>query len=246
MNLHADAGASGRRSHSDHGESHRYDLRDHCPGRHGPHRYDDDPGHRKADYFDPHHAWDRHPHHHDPAPAPQASDGMIAVLGGSAAAAGDDTAAIGFIENFAEDRGGYSIATGEAIFEASAHSAERGGAAAAADTFLSVSGADFIFEREIDHAMRGPHDATARSELEYLSIDIHDWSPPHGPIVIEMGHMGLCFGQHLSIDQGYGNVAMTLATAEAHGVDSLAATLTTAFTVENRFSFVTATGIVAV
>jgi hypothetical protein len=171
---------------------------------------------------------------------------MIAVLGGSAAAAGDDTAAIGSIENFAEDRGGYSIATGEAIFEASAHSAERGAAAAAADTFLSVSGADFIFEREIDHAMRGPHDATARSELEYLSIDIHGWSPPHGPIVIEMGHMGHCFGQHASFDQGYGNFAMALATAEAHGVDGLAATLTTAFTVENRFSFVTATGIVAV
>lgn len=243
MKDHADTEAYGRRFHSDQREAAGQGRQDSSPAGHiPPHRSDDDASHRNADLFDDHRAWDMQPHHHDPAP--DTPHDMVAVLGGSAAAAGDDTAASGLVENFAEDRGSYSIAMGEAVFEASAHSDERGGAAAAADTFLSVSGADFIFEREVDQARRGPHDATARSELDYLSIDIHGWSPPHGPIVVDMGHHG--FDQHLSFGQGYGNLAMALATAEAHGVDSLAATLTTAFTVENRFSFVTATGIVAV
>jgi hypothetical protein len=207
---------------------------------------DDDAGHRKADLFDHHRAWDVQSHHLDPAPRSDAPHDMVAVLGGSAAAAGDDTAAFGLVENFAEDRGSYSIAMGEAVFEASAHSAERGSAAAATDAFLSVSGADFIFEREVDQATHGPHDATARSVLDYLSIDIHGWTPPHGPIVIDIGPMDHGFGPHLSSDPGNGNLAMALATAEANGGASLAATLTTAFTVENHFSFVTATGIVAV
>ena len=84
-------------------------------------------------------------------------------------------------------QGCYSIAMGEAIFQASAQSASPGGAAAAADTFLDVSGADFIFEREVGGSKHGLHDAAACSELDYFAIDIHGWSPPHGPIVIELG-----------------------------------------------------------
>ena len=45
---------------------------------------------------------------------------------------------------------------GEAIFEASAHSSSPGAAAAAADTFLDVSGADFIIEQEIGQSMEAP------------------------------------------------------------------------------------------
>ena len=36
------------------------------------------------------------------------------MIGGSAAAAGDASAATGFVENFAADEGAYSIAMGEA------------------------------------------------------------------------------------------------------------------------------------
>ena len=124
------------------------------------------------------------------------------------------------------DKGAYSIAMGEAIFQASAQSASPDGAAAAADTFLDVSGADFIIERE-SRADRSTalHDASAFSELDYLAIDIHGWSPPHGPIVIELGGP---FGHHQSFghDTLQGDFAQVFAMAEAHGANTLSATLT--------------------
>src|SRR6266536_1634874 len=57
-------------------------------------------------------------------------ESVIAVVGGSAVAAGQDTVTIGVVQNLAEDsslplphgvgKGGYSIMVGDAIFEASA------------------------------------------------------------------------------------------------------------------------------
>ena len=133
---------------------------------------------------------------------------------------------------------------GEAVFQASAQSSEPGGARAAVSTFLDVSGADFIFERETDQAKQGSHDASARAELDYFSIDIHGWSPPHGPIVIEMDQPS---GHHQPFgpDPSYGNFAQVIAMAEAHGANTLSATLTSTLTVENQFSFVHGMAMVA-
>ena len=88
------------------------------------------------------------------------------------------------------------------------------------------------------------HDASAFSELDYLAIDIHGWSPPHGPIVIELGGPS---GHHQSFghDTLQGEFAQVFAMAEAHGANTLSATLTSALTVENHFSFVNATAMVA-
>jgi hypothetical protein len=185
-----------------------------------------------------------HHHHQSPVDAPDPQDGLVAVVGGSAIAAGEATAVTGFVENFAQDMGRYSIAMGEAVFQASAYSSEPGGALAAAGTFLDVSGADFIFERETDQAKQGLHDASARAELDYFSIDIHGWSPPHGPIVIELDQS---FGHHQPFghDPSYGNFAQVIAMAEAHGANTLSATLTSALTVENQFSFVHGMAMVA-
>jgi hypothetical protein len=137
--------------------------------------------HRGMDLFDHRHGGeergDGHQHHQSPATASDPQDGLIAVIGGSAMAAGDASAVNGFVENFVVDQGAYSIAMGEAIFQASAHSSGPGGGAAAADTFLDVSGADFIIEQEVGQSKHGPHDASALSELDYLAIDIHGWSP---------------------------------------------------------------------
>jgi hypothetical protein len=174
----------------------------------------------------------------------QSPNGLLAVIGGSAMAAGEASAVTGLVENFAEDRGDYSIAMGKAIFEASAYTCEPGGALAAAGTFLDVSGADFIFEHEIGQSKHGPYDAWARSELDYLSIDIHGWSPPQGAIVIKVdqsvGHY-----QPYGLELPQGNLAQVLAMSEAHGADTLSATFTNALTIENHFSFVNAVGIVA-
>jgi len=198
------------------------------------------------DVFDGH-AWHGRSgdHGHHAVANTSQPDGIITVLGGTALAAGDASTATGFIENVAYDRGWLSIAKGEAVFEASAHAAEQGGVVAVADTSLNVSGADFIIEREVDRSGLGQHDAWARSELDYLAIDIHGWSPPNGPVVIDINH-GFGHGPASGHDAAYGAFAQALATAEAHGANTLSATLTSAITVENHFSFVAGMGMVAV
>jgi hypothetical protein len=204
--------------------------------------------HRGMDLFDHHHGWeersDGHQHHQSPANAPDPLDGLLAVIGGSAMAAGDASAVSGLVENFAADKGAYSMAMGEAIFQASAHSSSPGDAVAAAGTYLDVSGADFIIEQEVGQSKQGPNDASAFSELDYLAIDIHGWSPRHGPIVIELDQS---FGHHQPFGQEplQGDFAQVFAMAEAHGANTLSATLANSLTVENHFSFVNAMAMVA-
>jgi hypothetical protein len=176
---------------------------------------------------------------------PDAPGSLITAIGGSATAVGDSTAAIGFIENFVQSKGNVSIAMGEAIFQASAHSAETGGALAAASTFVEVSGADIIFEYESVQSNQGLHDAWAASELDYFAIDIHGWSPRHGPIVIQVQQAFDHSDQPFALEASSGNFAQVFAAAEAHGANALSATFTNALTIENNFSFVNAVGIVA-
>ena len=96
----------------------------------------------------------------------------------------------GLVQTFAEDKDGYSIIVGDAIFEASAQSPQPGGAIANASTFLAVAGADFIIEYESSHGGLGPNDAWASSELYYVALDIKGWSPGGGPVVIELHQPG--------------------------------------------------------
>ena len=127
---------------------------------------------------------------------------LIAVVGGDAIAAGQHTLTSGLVHNFAEDRGGYSIAMGEAVFEASAQSPAQGGAAAAATTFLDVSGADFVIEMHSDHKDADRNHAWASSELDYVAIVIDGGSPPAGPVVIDPpqpgNHLQPCWHEPLS------------------------------------------------
>ena len=180
---------------------------------------------------------------------------VISVVGGSAVAAGQDTVTIGLVQNLAEDsslplphgvgKGGYTILVGDATFEAWAQAPEAGGADAAANTVLTVSGADYIIKDQSSHGGSGPNDAWASSELDFVAVNINGWSPEGGPVVIELHQPG-----HQVRPDGHqpphGNYAAVIATAEAHGADSLSATLTNALTVENQFSFVNAIAVVAV
>jgi hypothetical protein len=172
-------------------------------------------------------------------------ESVIAVVGGDAVAAGQDTVTIGLVQNLGTDHGGYSIIVGDATFEASAQAPEAGGADAAADTVLTVSGADYIIKDESSHGGTGPNDAWASSELDFVAVNINGWSPEGGPVVIELHQPG-----HQIQPDGHqpphGNYAAVIATAEAHGADSLSATLTNTLTVENQFSFVNAIAVVAV
>jgi hypothetical protein len=185
-------------------------------------------------------------------------ESVIAVIGGSAVAAGQDTVTIGLVQNSAEEsslplphgvgKGGYTIMVGDAIFEASAQAPEAGGADAAANTFMTVSAADYIIKDESSHGGSGPNDAWASSELDFVAVNINGWSPEGGPVVYELelnqpGDQVQPDG-HQPPD---GNYAAVIATAEAHGDGSVStAAQTTALTVENQFSFVTAIAGVAV
>jgi hypothetical protein len=176
-------------------------------------------------------------------------EGLTVTISGSAFAAGEWTSVTGYVENFAKDWGDYSIAMGEAVFEAEAHSCEPDRAVAAVDTFYDVSGADFIFAHEIEQSIQSLYEASVRAELAYLAIDIEGWSPRQGPIVMEMDQS---LDGYLPCDQPceqetpFGNLAHVMATAEAYGTNALSATLTNSFALENQFSFVHATGLVAV
>ena len=184
-------------------------------------------------------------------------ESVISVVGGSAFAAGEDTVTIGLVQNSAEEsslplphgvgKGGYTIMVGDANFEASAQAPEAGGADAAANTFMALSDADFIIIFESSDERREANDASASSELSYIALNINGWSPEGGPLVydLELNQPG----HHVRPDEYQppdGNYAAVIATAEAHGADSMSATTATALTVENQFSFVTAIAVVAV
>jgi len=184
-------------------------------------------------------------YHQDAEASGVPPESVIAAVGGAAVAAGQDTLTIGFVQNVGKDHGGYSIIVGDATFEASAQSPEAGGAAAAANTFLTVSG-DYIIQDQISHGGSGPNDAGASSEIAFVAVNINGWSPEGGPVVIELHQPGNQVGPdgHQPPD---GNYAAVIATADAHGAhSSLTATTTIALTVENQFSLVTGISVVGV
>jgi hypothetical protein len=185
-------------------------------------------------------------YHQDAGASGVPHESVIAVVGGAAVAAGQDTVTIGLVQNVGKDHGGYSIIVGDATFEASAHAPEAGGADAAANTVLTVSGADFIIKDESSHGGSGPNDAWASSELDFVAVNINGWSPQGGPVVIELHQPG----HQVQPDEHqppHGNYAAIIATGEAQSTaDSLSATQTNALTVENQFSFVNGIAVVGV
>ena len=184
-------------------------------------------------------------YHQDAEASGVPHESVIAAVGGDAVAAGQDTVTIGLVQNVGTDHGGYSIIVGDATFEASAQAPEAGGVDAAANTFMAVSGADYIIKDESSHGGSGPNDAWASSELDFVAVNINGWSPEGGPLVYELHQPG-----HQVQPDGHqpphGNYAAVIATAEAHGADSLSATQTNALTVENQFSFVNGIAVVIV
>src|SRR5262249_34265983 len=155
-----------------------------------------------------------------------------------------DTLTIGLVQNVGKDHGGYSIIVGDATFEASAQAPEAGGAGAAPNTFLTVSGAAYIIQKHSSPGGNGPHEAGAPSGIAVVAVNINGWSPG-SPVVIELHQPGNQVGPdgHQPPD---GNYAAVIATAEAHGADIATAAQTNALTVVNQFSFVDGIAVVIV
>ncbi len=168
--------------------------------------------------------------------------GCLAVLiSGFAAASGDLTLATGLVQSAAQDRAGVSIAWGEAVFDAYGYGQDPAGTFAAADTWLQVTGADLLlladFENSSSDADAGQ--AWAHSQIDYMAIDIHGWSPQRAT-VIELerafGVQSPAAGLDPSSD-GSLNFAAVAASMQAESANTLALTSIQSFT-DSQFSFV--------
>ena len=174
---------------------------------------------------------------------------LFAVIGGNASATGTNTEATGMVNNSVKDLGYATVASGFAVFEAVGTSSH-GEPAAGADTFLSVVGADIVKEFKLDLDFHIGNKDIAVSELAYYAIDIDNWTPPNGPIVMDFqthstGQVG-GHDEHLpSQVVPSGNLASVAAVADAQGLNSLASTLTHSLAVENHFSLVSGAAMVA-
>ena len=168
---------------------------------------------------------------------------LVTVIGGDAYATGTNTDATGAVSNTVKDLGYATVASGLATFEAS-------GTTAAADTFLSVAGADMVIKVELDLNFHIGNQDVAVSKLAYYAIDLDNWTPPNGPLVMDfqahtIGQFGGHDGHLPSQVVPSGNLASVSAVADAQGLNSLASTLTQSLAVENHFSLVSGAAMVA-
>ena len=162
--------------------------------------------------------------------------GLTVLIGGFAAAAGEQSLATGMVECEMLDRGGVSIASGEAVFDAYGYARQPGEAFAAADAYLQITGADLVLRWESEDSGFCDGQAWAHSQIDYFAIDIDGWSPAQ-PLVIELDHAFAL--QPRCLDAGPTAVAAVMAAVEVHGVNTLSLTSTYAFT-DDQFSFVQA------
>jgi hypothetical protein len=179
----------------------------------------------------------------------QDSSALLTVIGGDAYAAGMNTDASGTVNNTVKDLGNITVASGYAIFEATA-SSPAGDAAAGANTFVSVAGADFVLTFDFDVSFKVGNTVVAASETAYLAIDVENWSSPNGPLVMDFqahasGHGGQNDAHLPGLFLPSGNFAQVAAVANALGPDTATSTLTQALTIENHFSYVNGMAIAA-
>ena len=213
-------------------------------------------GHGHADKYDAALADGRSPQHHDPEVSSEPSDdlggypgadastgvgGLTVLIGGFAAASGQLTVATGAVQSTAQDRAGVSIAWGEAVFEAYGYGQEPTEAFAAADTWLQVTGADLLLRWDFEESGSdsGAGQAWAHSEIDYMAIDIHAWSPARTTVIdLEQAFALQPPAADFSpFSLGALHFAAVAAAVQAEGTDALALTSTQAFT-DSQFSFV--------
>lgn len=180
---------------------------------------------------------------------PEAS-ALVTAIGGDAYATGTNTDASGVVSNTIKDMGNVTVAKGYAIFEATGTSSTQDGVRADADTYLAVTGADIVVEFTFDHTVKLGNTIVAVSATRYIAIDIENWAPPNGPLVMDFhphsaNHVER-YSAHLpDYAPPSGNLATVAAFADAHGANTATATLAHSLAVENQFSLVSGLAIVA-
>jgi hypothetical protein len=154
------------------------------------------------------------------------------AIGGSAIAIGDNTLADGTTSSTVENLGPITEAIGYASFVAVANSQPGDPAAADANTFANVSGADFVFEATLQSTLQsGPmvgsgETAVSTSQTEVVAIDILGWTPPNGPVELDVTIHEPIVTQILGnpSGSGEGHLATITANANAVGPNTLADT----------------------
>jgi hypothetical protein len=177
---------------------------------------------------------------------------MTVMVGGEGNAVGDDTLVDADIVSRLIDYGKFSIAYGSAVVHSAAESA--GDLAfAGADTFVDVSGADFVFSFTEKRSVTGStHDsqfAMETSKVAFVAIDFDDFDLPGGQLTVsadEAQSIDLgCFRWCLAMfhDQLDGNVAQLNVDAAAYGTSTLVDVESSVLTVEDQLSSVSAMAI---
>lgn len=187
-----------------------------------------------------------------PAGEAEDSGGLIVTFGGEANAVGTETLAEGDLFSRVVDTGPVTLAYGSASFTATAQG-PKGQTFASTDTFFDFAGADFVWIYEDTSSSswkRGGQTVTTEtSTLKFLAIDIENWEPADGPVMIEVtspwqlgwgGSWGGCWGRKPPALSG--NVATLGVDAEADGTNTLVDVGSSVLTVEDQLS--TAAGIV--
>ena len=148
------------------------------------------------------------------------------------------------MSNTIKDMGNVTVAKGYAIFEATGTSSTQDGARA--DTYLAVTGADIVVEFTFDHTVKLGNTVVAVSATRYIAIDIENWAPPNGPLVVDSANQVERYSAHLpDYAPPSENLATVAAFADAHGANTATATLAHSLAVENQFSLVSGLAIVA-
>src|SRR5262249_25080862 len=111
---------------------------------------------------------------------------LVLAIGGSAIAIRDNTLADGTIYSPGWHLGPITEGIGYASFVAAANSQPGDPAAADANTFASVSGADFVFEVTLQSTLQSGGTAVSTSQTEVVAIDVPGWDPPNGPIELDV------------------------------------------------------------
>ena len=174
---------------------------------------------------------------------------MTALIGGEGNAVGDDTIVDAEIFSRLVDLGRVSVAFGSAVFESTAVSTDDL-AFAAADTFLEVSGADFVisFTEKISTSEPLGDSLVAKetSKVTFVAVDFEDFDLLGGPVVVSSNSAqylefdGSRWCHENTHDQIDGNVAQLDVDAAAYSTTTLVDVFSSILTVENELSSVSA------
>ncbi len=167
------------------------------------------------------------------------SDALMAVITGTALAAGNETSATGSLSSTANSNEWVTTYEGFAHFTASAETADGSTPFAHADTQIDFANADYILIITTHTLLTDVNSAYAVSNSVAVAIDLHGWSPSEGPVIYSTTmETQVDFDSDVFDTRTNGTTAEIMATANAFGSNSDTQAATLALAVQDSFSIV--------